>query len=112
MNETMTQETPKTALKDPKSAMRKVRAWLLKAHPEERTMIGEFRKDVTFAEINKRMHEGEDFYLIADCGESVQREYVFAELARIYKTDYDYWYRLWLESASTRLAETCTGVNR
>ena len=59
-------------------------------------MIGNFRKDVTFAEINRRMHGGEDFYEIADCGESVQREIVFAELARIYGTDYDYWYYLWL----------------
>ena len=28
--------------------------------------------------------------------ESVQREIVFRELARLYKTKYDYWYELWL----------------
>ena len=93
-------KTKKTAgrkpLPDPKAAERKVRAWLLKTHPGERTMIGDFRKDVTFAEINRRMHGGEDFYEIADCGESVQREIVFAELARIYGTEYEYWYSLWL----------------
>lgn len=87
-------------LKDPKEAKRKVRAWLLRTHPEEKMMIGEFRKDVTFAEVNRRMHKGHGFYTICKCGESVQRELVFAELARIYGTEYDYWYTLWLESGS------------
>ena len=96
----MKEKTKKTAgrkpLPDPKAAERKVRAWLLRTHPEEKPMIGDFRTDVTFAEINRRMHGGEDFYEIADCGESVQREIVFAELARIYGTEYEYWYSLWL----------------
>ena len=89
-------------LPDPKTAERKVRAWLLRTHPGERPMIGDFRKDVTFAEINRRMHGGEDFYEIANCGESVQREIVFGELARLYGTDYDYWYCLWLHKGLTR----------
>ena len=84
-------------LADPKEASRKVRAWLLRTHPGEKSMIGDFRKDVTFAEVNRRMHMGEDFYRICNCGESAQREYIFAEMARIYEgTDYDYWYDLWL----------------
>ena len=83
-------------LADPKGAARKVRGWLLRLHPEEKELIGDFRKDVTFAEINRRMHGGEDFYKVCDCTESVQREYVFAELARLYGTDYDYWFCLWL----------------
>ena len=83
-------------LPDPKEARRKVRAWLLRAHPEEKPMIGDFRKGVTFAEINRLMHNGEDFYDICVCTESVQRELVFRELARIYKTEYDFWYYLWL----------------
>ncbi len=82
-------------LPDPKEASRKVRAWLLREHPAEKSMIGDFRKDVTFAEVNRRMHGGEDFYDICECGESQQREYCFAELARIYGTEYDYWYLLW-----------------
>ena len=85
-------------LPDPKEASRKVRAWLLETHPEEELMIGDFRKGVTFAEINRRMHNGEDFYDICECTESVQREYVFQELSRIYKTEYDFWYYLWLDS--------------
>ena len=59
-------------------------------------LIGDFRKDVTFAEVNRRMHGGENFYDICDCGESVQREIVFRELARLYGTKYGYWYDLWL----------------
>ena len=85
-------------LADPKEASRKVRAWLLKAHPEERSMIGDFRKDITFADVNRRMHKGEDFYKICDCGDSEQRVKVFGEMMKIYNTAYDYWYNLWLES--------------
>ena len=46
--------------------------------------------------MNRRMHGGENFYDICDCGESVQREIVFRELARLYGTKYGYWYDLWL----------------
>ena len=53
---------------------------------------------MTFAEVNRRMHGGENFYDICDCSESVQREIVFRELARLYGTKYDYWYDLWLHS--------------
>lgn len=84
---------------DPKKAGRKVRSWLLRANPGEHSFIGDFRKDVTFEEIARRMHNGEDFYLICNCTESVQREYCFAELAEIYGTDYDYWYYLWREQS-------------
>ena len=87
---------PGQPLPDPKEASRRVRAWLLRTHPEEEPMIGDFRKGVTFAEINRRMHNGEDFYDICECTESDQREYVFHELARIYKTEYNFWYYLWL----------------
>ena len=89
---------PGQPLPDPKEASRKVRAWLLETYPEEELMIGNFRKGVTFADINRRMHNGEDFYDICVCTESVQREYVFQELSRIYKTEYDFWYYLWLDS--------------
>ena len=83
-------------LADPKGAERRIRTWLLRTHPEEKPLIGDFRKDVTFAEVNRRMHGGENFYEVCDCGESVQREIVFAELARLYGTEYGYWYELWL----------------
>ena len=83
-------------LADPKGAERRIRAWLLRTCPEEKPLIGDFRKDVTFAEVNRRMHGGENFYDICDCGESVQREIVFRELARLYGTKYAYWYDLWL----------------
>ena len=84
-------------LADPKMAQRKIREWMLKKHPEERKMLGGFRKDVTFAEVNRRMHKGEDFYEICDCGDSEQRIKVFEEMMRIYNTTYNYWYNLWLD---------------
>ena len=83
-------------LATPKEARRRVRHWIIETNPEEKPLIGDFRKDVTFAEVNRRMHAGENFYDICDCGESVQREIVFRELARLYGTKYDYWYKLWL----------------
>ena len=89
----------KKALPDTKAASRRVRAWMLRKYPTEKPYIGNFRTDVTFAEINRRMHEGDDFYEICNCGESFQRERVFEELARIYRTDYGYWYYLWLDGA-------------
>ena len=99
-NEKVAKAAKGKPLPDPKEASRKVRTWLLKTHPEEKPLIGDFRKDVTFAEVNRRMHKGEDFYAICACGESVQRELVFAEMERIYEgTDYDYWYDLWLKSS-------------
>ena len=59
-------------------------------------MIGAFDKDITFAEVNRRMHGGEDFYEATDCGESEQRIYVFGEMSRIYGRPYNYWHDLWL----------------
>ena len=93
-------------LADPKGAERRIRAWLLRTCPEEKPMIGDFRKDVTFAEVNRRMHGGENFYDICDCSESVQREIVFRELARLYGTKYDYWYNQSLNATLTRTINT------
>ena len=70
-----------------------VRDWLLREHPEEKTMIGSFSKTVTFDEVARRMRAGENFYDICDCGESVQREYCFGRMAELFGTNYEYWYR-------------------
>ena len=74
----------------------KVRNWLLRVHPEERSLIGNFSGEVTFREVHDRMMKGENFYEICSCDESQQREYVFAELAKRYDTEYDFFYLLWL----------------
>ena len=98
------EELKKTAvlgkpLADPKEANRKIRAWMLRVHPEEKPMIGDFRKDVTFADVNRRMHDGEVFSDICECSESEQRIKVFSEMMEMYGTTYDYWYRLSLDNA-------------
>lgn len=90
----------------------KVRAWLLRTHPEERSLMGGFSRDVTFDEIYRRMHGGEEFYEIAGCTESVQREYIFARLAELYGRDYDYFYRLWLEAGAKHLPERAEALAR
>ncbi len=75
----------------------KVRVWLLREHPDEKPLIGDFSKTVTFQQVADRMRAGEDFYEICDCGESVQREYCFGRMAELFGTNYEYWYRTWLE---------------
>ncbi len=85
----------KTARADGKNE--KVRDWLLREHPEEETLIGDFSKTVTFQEVADRMRAGEEFYEICDCGESVQREYCFGRMAKLFGTNYEYWYRTWLD---------------
>jgi hypothetical protein len=74
----------------------KVRGWILRTHPEERDLIGDFDKDVTWREVARRMLAGECFYDICDCGESVQREYAFGEMARLFDVPYEFFYECWL----------------
>ena len=73
-----------------------VRDWLLRTNSEEESMIGDFSKTVTFKELARRMRKGEEFYDILDCTESVQREYCFGRLAKLYDTNCEYWYQTWL----------------
>ena len=73
-----------------------VREWILSNFPEEAAMIGDFSTTITFREVAERMEKGENFYNICDCSESVQREYCFSRLAELFGTNYEYWYRTWL----------------
>ena len=73
-----------------------VRDWMLREHPAEREMLGDFSETVTFKELAKRMEAGEDFYAILDSTESQQREYCFTRLYELTGKDYDYWHELWL----------------
>ena len=72
-----------------------VRDWMLREHPGEREMLGDFSETVTFKELAKRMESGEDFYEVMNCSESAQREICFARLAELTGKDYDHWYLLW-----------------
>ena len=83
------------------SGMREiVRDWMLRDHPEERDMMEDFSETVTFDELVRRMRDGENFYEILECGESVQREHCFNRLSELTDTDYDLWYSLWLTAPS------------
>ena len=73
-----------------------VRDWMLREHPEEREMLGDFSETVTFKELAKRMEAGEDFYAILKSTESQQREYCFTRLYELTGKEYDYWMELWL----------------
>ena len=65
--------------------------------PSEKEMIGDFDPEVTFREVAERMLGGEDFYEVCSCGESVQRELAFGRLAEVFGTNYEFWYRTWLD---------------
>ena len=90
-----------------------VRDWILRTSPEEESMIGNFSKTITFKELARRMRKGENFYEILDCTESVQREYCFVRLARLYDTNYEYWYQMWLTGVPPKSKHVrpprCTG---
>lgn len=73
-----------------------VRDWMLREHPGEREMLGDFSETVTFKELAKRMEAGEDFYAILKGTESQQREYCFTRLYELTGKEYDYWMELWL----------------
>ena len=75
-----------------------VRDWMLREHPDERKFMDDFSETVTFLELARRMRDGENFYEILGCGESVQREHCFNRLSELTDTDYDLWYDLWLAS--------------
>lgn len=82
---------------DAAGAKEKVRDWILEENPDEAELIGDFDANVTFAEVAERMVGGEDFYDICNCSESVEREMAFGRLAEIFGTDYEFWYRTWLD---------------
>lgn len=84
-------------LPDPAQSRRRIRNWMLRKYPREAQFIGDFNCTATFADLNRAMHNGEDFYEFLNCTESAERELVFEEMSRIYGTDYGYWYDLWLE---------------
>ena len=73
-----------------------VRDWMLREHPGEREMLGDFSETVTFKELAKRMEACEDFYAILKSTESQQREYCFTRLYELTGKEYDYWMELWL----------------
>ena len=74
----------------------KVRGWILRTHPEEKDLIGDFDREITWREVARRMLAGECFYDICDCTESVQREYAYQRMGELFATDYDFWYFCWL----------------
>ena len=73
-----------------------VRDWMLREHPAEREILGDFSETVTFKELAERMEAGEDFYEVLSCTESQQREYCFTRLYELTGKEYDYWMELWL----------------
>ena len=94
---TITRRRRARPLPDPAHASRRIRNWILRKYPREAQFIGDFNRTATFADLNRAMHHGVDFYDFLNCTESAERELVFEEMSRVYGTDYAYWYDLWLE---------------
>lgn len=57
----------------------------------------EIDKNITFEDVAKTLIAGKDVYEVLGVGDSVIRERVFEELAKIYEVDYGIIYGLWLD---------------
>ena len=72
-----------------------VKKWYMEEYPTDELGI-EINELLTFENVADRMKNGEDIYDILNVEDSIVRERVFEQLSKVYNTDYDYWYYLWL----------------
>ena len=72
-----------------------VKVWYLLNYPTD-DLGHEINKFVTFYDIFYALDTYKDIYEVLGVGDSIIRERVFQELARIMEVDYDYIYEQWL----------------
>lgn len=72
-----------------------IRAWYRQAYPTD-DMGEELHPRVTFLQLAKALYDGKDVYWAIGAEDSLIRERVFAELARIDGCDYDVVYDMWM----------------
>lgn len=73
-----------------------IKAWYLEKYPTD-DVGNTLNDDITFSGAYNCLLDGNDIYsYLGGDADSVVRERLFTELARIYKKDYNYFYDLWL----------------
>ena len=71
-----------------------IREWYIAEYPSDE--LGSKIGGLTFRDLVEGMNRGEDVYSLLGVGDSVVREHVFAELAKLLQVDYDMVYDKWL----------------
>lgn len=72
-----------------------VKEWYIKTYSTD-TMGEEIRSDITFYDIFNALDKKKDFYDFIGVYDSLIRERIFRQLAKIMKVDYMYIYNQWL----------------
>lgn len=74
-----------------------IKDWYIQKYPEDE-MGKELNANVGIKECWQMMKNGNDFYTIVNGADSIVRERVFSEIARIHGIDYDVVYNVWLNN--------------
>ena len=75
-----------------------IKKWYMENYPTDE-LGQEIKDNLTFDDVFKALNNYEDVYDTLGVGDSIIRERVFSELARLLNKDYDYIYDLWLSSS-------------
>jgi len=75
----------------------KIKNWYMKNYRTD-TLGKNLDADSTFEDVWTALNNGTDVYSVFGVGDSLIRERIFTELAKIYNVDYDYIYQKWLDS--------------
>lgn len=75
---------------------KKVAEWYREAYPEDTGMHEELNKDVAFVDVMFALGKGDSIYSLLCCDDSIVRERVFDELAKLANVDYNIIYYKWL----------------
>ena len=74
----------------------KIKAWFLKAHPEEEYFGKQLNANATFQGLYETIKNKQNVYNYIGLQDSVVREYIFQELADILHQNYQMIYKMWL----------------
>lgn len=75
----------------------KVKEWYMENYPTDELGI-EVRDNLTFTDVFTALDNYKDIYEVLGVGDSLVRERVFNQLAKLIGVDYDYVYEQWLKS--------------
>ena len=74
-----------------------IKDWYIKTYPEDE-MGKEINPRIGFNDCWQMMKNGNEFYTIINTGDSVIRERIFAEIAKLNNITYDVVYNVWFNN--------------
>ena len=75
----------------------KIRDWYMKTYPTDE-LGKELDRNSTFEDVWTAINNGTEIYSVFGVGDSLIRERIFEKLSKIYKVDYNYVYKKWLDT--------------